>query len=279
VSDRAGSRGARLHRRLHRASGPAALAVASVALVLSTTGAADAAKTRVAKVVAPKSKVKVVTKPQRGALLLLDRNGRFPARAIPKVASARNADRVGNRSVRDLVATCNPESVDLGSWCLMAQPYAVPNEDAGKNDYFYATRTCTEMGGYLPTAGQLLGAVTRVKLAGTIDDDRLTASIDEDATDGRKDRREMSSTLVTTQGGASSAGSQGVSEGSRGDPRTGEPDPVPLPANPQPETLQYVTVFDNRDRGGFAGSKSVSQPELFRCAFDKVQGEQAADEG
>ncbi len=269
----------RATERLIRASGPAALAVATVALVLSATGAADAARSRVAKVVAPTARVKVVSKPQAGALLLLGRNKKFPASAIPKVASARNADTVGNRTAKDLVTTCNAESVDLGTWCLLAQPYPVPNEDTGKNDYFYATKKCTELGGYLPTAAQLLGAVTRVKLAGTIDDDRLTASIDEDATDGRKDRREMSATLITTQGGSSSAGSQGVTEGAKGDPKTGEPDPVPLPANPQPQTLQYVTVYDNRDAGGFAGSKPVSQPELFRCAFDKAQGDQASSEG
>ena len=70
----------------------------------------------------------------------------------------------------------------------------------------------------------------------------------------------MSSTLVTIAAGSSAAGSQGVSEGSRGDPRAGEPDPVPLPANPSPETLQYVTVYDNRDKGGFAGaSRSASR--------------------
>ncbi len=78
---------------------------------------------------------------------------------------------------------------------------------------------------------------------------------------------------------ASAAGSQGVSDGSRGDPRAGEPDPAPQPANPAPETLQYVTVYDNGDKGGFAGSRPVSQPEQFRCAFDKAQGADAAEEG
>jgi hypothetical protein len=112
-----------------------------------------------------------------------------------------------------------------------------------------------------------------VKLAGTIADARLTASIDVDPTDGLRDRREMSATLVTTAAGSRAAGSQGVSEGSRGDPRAGEPDPVPQPANPVPETLQYVTVYDNGDRGGFAGSKPVGQPELFRCAFNRAQGD------
>ena len=89
----------------------------------------------------------------------------------------------------------------------------------------------------------------------------------------------MSATLVTTQAGSSAAGSQGVSEGSRGDPKAGEPDPVPLPANPSPESLQYVTVYDNDDNGGFAGSQPVSAPEKFRCAFIKPQGQSQTEEG
>lgn len=256
--------------RVRRTAGPAALVVALLALVLSMTGAADAARQRLAN---------VVSKPKPNAVLKLDKKGKFPATAIPKVASARTADRLAGKAPREYVANCNAESVDLGSWCLLAQPYPVPNEDLGKNNYFYATQTCADQGGWLPTAAQLIGAVKQVKLAGTIDDNRLTASIDEDATDGRKDRREMSSTLITTQAGSAAAGSQGVTEGSRGDPKQGEPDPVVQPANPQPETLQYVTVYDNGDKGGFAGSKPVSQPENFRCAFNKVQGEQASQEG
>lgn len=79
------------------------------------------------------------------------------------------------------------------------------------------------MGGYLPTAAQPIGAAARVKLSSTIDDSQLTAAIDLDATDGLKDRREMSATLVTTQAGSSAAGSQGVSDGSKGDPSRGSP--------------------------------------------------------
>jgi hypothetical protein len=82
----------------------------------------------------------------------------------------------------------------------------------------------------------------------------------------------MSATLTTTASGARAAGSQGVSDVSRGDPRAGEPDPAPVPANPSPETLHYITVYDNGDHGGFAGGKPVGQPELFRCAFNKAQG-------
>jgi hypothetical protein len=95
--------------------------------------------------------------------------------------------------------------------------------------------------------------------------------VDKDSTDGLKDRREMTSSLVTTAAGASAAGSQGVTTGSKGNPNQGEPDPVPVPANPQPGTLQYVTVYDNHNLGGFAGSKPVSEPEDFRCAWAKAQ--------
>lgn len=243
----------------------AALAVAVLAIALSSSGVAGAAKARI---------VDVVSKPRPGAVLRLGKNKKFPAAAIPKVARARNADRLGGRPADELIAACNAESVDLGTWCLMGQPFAVPNKDVGKNNYFYATRACVEAGGWLPTAAQLIGAAAEVKLASTLGDRQLTASIDTDPTDGLKDRREMSATLITTQAGSSAAGSQGVSESARGNPKTGEPDPVPQPANPAPESLQYVTVYDNFDRGGFAGGKPVSAPELFRCGFDKVQGRQ-----
>ena len=244
-----------------------ALALALLSLVLSTTGVADAAKDL------------IVSKPKPHAILRLDKKGRFPAKAIPKVASAKNADRLGGKSAKDLTMTCDPQSVDLGTWCLLAAPYPLPNEDIGKNDYAYASKACVNAGGFLPTAAQLIGAADRVKLASTIDDIAGSSSPDVDATDGMKDRREMSATLVTVQAGSSAAGSEGVTEGSRGDPKAGEPDPVPLPANPYPQSLQYVTVYDNHDRGGFAGSKPVSAPETFRCGFNKAQGEAASEEG
>ena len=249
---------------LRRFAAPAALLISALALIASFTGLAGAASSAALP--------GITVTPRPFGILRLDRRGRFPARAIPKVAAARNADRVGGQSAEALTGNCNAQSVDLGTWCLLAAPYPVPNEDVGKNNYFYATQTCVELGGYLPTAAQLVGAASRVKLASTITDSRLTASIDQDATDGLKDRREMSATLVTTAAGSSAAGSIGVTEGSRGDPKQGEPDPVPFPANPSPETLQYVTVYDNRNRGGFAGAKPVGQPENFRCAFDKEQG-------
>ena len=248
----------------------AALVLATLAVVLSLTGVGEAARQRL---------VDVVSSPKPRAVLRLDAKGRFPARAIPVVARARDAQRLDGREPDAFVARCNSLSVDLGTWCLHASPYPVPNEDAGRNTWFYATQKCAEEGGYLPTAAQLVGAADRVKLASTIDDDRTTASIDEDPSDGLKDRREMSATLITTQAGSSAAGSQGVSDGSRGDPRAGEPDPSPQPANPAPETLQYVTVYDNGDKGGFAGSRPVAQPEQFRCAFDKAQGSDASEEG
>ena len=198
----------------------AALIVALLAVVLALTGVADAA-------------LKVVSKPRPNAVLKLDRKGRFPAAAIPKVASAKNADRVGKKSATDLTMTCDPQTVDLGTWCLQSAPFPLPNEDIGKNDYFYASAACIEAGGFLPTAAQLIGAASRVKLASTIDDAPVSSSPDVDATDGLKDRREMSATLITTQAGSSAAGSEGVTEGSRGDPK-GRTGPGPAPRQPGP---------------------------------------------
>jgi len=248
----------------------AALSIALLALVLSVTGVADAAR---------QAAIRVVSKPRPNAVLKLDRKGKFPAKAIPTVARARQANRLGGQTAEQLTATCSPQTVDLGTWCLQASPYPLPNEDIGSNNYLYASKKCVEEGGFLPSADELLGAVDRVKLASTIDDAVVTSSPDTDPSDGSKDRREMSSTLISTQAGSSAAGSQGVTEGSRGDPKAGEPDPVPLPANPMPQSLQYVTVYDNGDKGGFAGSKPVSAPENFRCGFMKLQGQRQTEEG
>ena len=242
--------------RLNRCAGIAALLVALLALVFAMTSVAGAVKAH-----------------KKGTVVRVGKNGKIPARLLPVVPAAKRAARLGRRSADDLIGSCAPEQVDLGTWCLDAAPFPLDNADIGKNDYAFATQHCVEEGGYLPTAAQLIGAAARVKLSSTIDDSQLTAGIDIDPSDGTKDRREMSATLVTTAGGSSSAGSEGVTDGSRGDPKQGEPDPVPLPANPYPETLQYVTVYDNHDKGGFAGSKPVSQPETFRCAYGKLEGQ------
>ena len=42
---------------------------------------------------------------------------------------------------------------------------------------------------------------------------------------------------------------------------------------------QRVTVYDNGDHGGFAGGEPVGKAELFRCAFDKAQGQGASTVG
>jgi len=247
-----------MNHRLQRSAGPAALAVSLIAAGIALGGTAGAAK-----------------KPDKpkGRIVRLNVQGKVPGKLLPTVPRARNADRVSGRTGATLETKCAPTSVDLGSWCLQASTFPFPPEDAGKNNYFYASEKCVEAGGWLPTAAQLVGAAARVKLASTIDDSPLTATVDQDPTDGLKDRREMSATLTTTQAGSSAAGSQGVSDGARGDPKAGEPDPIPVPANPSPETLQYVTVFDNGDAGGFAGSRPVGQAENFRCGFDKQQGD------
>jgi hypothetical protein len=243
-----------------------ALVISLIALVFSTTGLADAARHAV---VAAFAGHVVSTQPHAGGVLLLGKNRKFPASAIPTV---KNASHVGGKTPEQLAGTCPPATVDLGSWCLDTAPYPVTNAQAGQNNFVFASKACVAEGGWLPTAAQLLGAASRVKLESTIHDSQLTATVPLDPSRGLKDQREMTSTLVTTEAGSAAAGFEGVSEGSTGNPRQGQANPVPLPANPLPESLQYVTVYSNGTKGGFAGSEPVTDPENFRCAFNKTPG-------
>jgi hypothetical protein len=245
------------------------MVVALIALVFSTTGLADAARHAV---VAAIDGHPISSKPHAGALLTLGRNGKFPAAAIPTVSTAENAKRFDGKTAEQIVATCPPDSVDLGTWCLESTPFPLTNADAGKNNFIWASKKCEEEGGWLPSAAELLGGAARVKLESTIHDSPLTATINLDPTRGLKDEREMSSSLVTTEAGSAAAGFEGVSEGATGDPRQGQPNPIPLPANPLPESLQYVTVYSNGTKGGFAGSQPVLEAQNFRCAYAPSPG-------
>lgn len=246
-----------------------------LALVFATTPLADAARKAVGHAVSSIAGHRVSTKPYAGGILLLGKNRKFPAAAIPTV---KNSSEVGGMTVSNLSA-CPPTTADIGTWCLEESPYPLKTQQIGQNNYFWAAQTCVEQGGYLPTAAQLIGAAKRVKLESTIHDNQVTATIPLDPSVGLKDQREMSATLVTTAAGSDAAGSEGVSQGSLGNPRTGEPNPVPLPGVPQPATLQYVTVYSNGQKGGFAGSEPVSQPENFRCAYEKVPGANRTENG
>ena len=243
-----------------------ALVIALVALVMSTTGLADAARQAVTSVFAGH---RVSAKPYAGGILVLGKNRKFPAAAIPTVA---NASKVGGKTAEQLAGTCPPATVDIGTWCLDTAPYPLTKQDSGKNNFAWASKACESEGGWLPSASQLIGAAASVKLESTTHDSQLTATVDLDPSRGLKDEREMSSSLVTTEAGSAAAGSEGVSEGATGNPRQGQPNPLPLAANPMPESLQYVTVYDNGNAGGFAGSEPVSQAENFRCAFNKSPG-------
>jgi len=240
--------------------------VALIALVLSTTGLADAARRAVVSAI---NGHPVSTKPYAGGVLLLGKNKKFPASAIPTV---KEAARVGGKTAAELAGTCPPATVDIGTWCMDSAPYPLTKADIGKNNFVWASKACEAEGGWLPSASQLVGAADRVKLESVITDSQLTATIDLDPSRGLKDEREMSSTLVTTEAGSAAAGSEGVSQGATGNPRQGQANPVPLAANPLPESLQYVTVYDNANNGGFAGSEPVADPENFRCAFNHSPG-------
>lgn len=243
-----------------------ALVIAIIALVFSTTGLADAA--RHAAISAIKGH-KISSKPRADGILLLGKNRKFPASAIPTVA---NSSKVGGKTATQLEGTCLPQTVDLGTWCLDTAPFPLTKEQIGKNNFIFASKTCQQEGGWLPSASELLGAAERVKLESTIHDSPLTATVNLDPSRGLKDEREMSSTLITTEAGSQAAGFEGVSEGATGNPRQGQPNPIPLSANSLPESLQYVTVYSNGTKGGFAGSEPVSSPENFRCAFNKAPG-------
>ncbi len=254
-----------VQRRSRRMPSPA-LIIALIALVFSTTGLADAARHAVLSAI---NGHPISTRPRAGGILLLGKNRKFPAAAIPTV---KNASRVGGKTAEQLAGTCPPASVDLGTWCLDTAPFPLTNKQAGQNNFIFASKACESEGGWLPTAAQLLGAANRVKLESTIHDSPLTATVNLDPSRGLKDEREMSSTLITTEAGSAAAGFEGVSEGATGNPRQGQANPVPLPANPLPESLQYVTVYSDGTKGGFAGAEPVASPENFRCAFNKSPG-------
>ncbi len=243
-----------------------AMLVALIALVFSTTGLADAARRAVVSAIAGHP---VSATPRPGGILLLGRNRKFPASAIPTV---HEAARVGGRTAAELAGTCPAATVDLGTYCMDTAPFPLTKEQTGKNNFIFASKACQKEGGWLPSASELVGAAERVKLESTIHDSQLTATINLDPSRGLKDEREMSSTLVTTEAGSAAAGFEGVSEGATGNPRQGQPNPVPLPANALPEGLQYVTVYSNGQNGGFAGSEPITAPENFRCAFAKAPG-------
>jgi hypothetical protein len=249
-----------------------AMIIALIALVFSTTGLADAARRAV---VAAVDGHPLTTKPHPGAVLLLGRNGKFPASAIPTV---HNASKVDGKTPEQLAGTCPAATVDIGTWCLDSAPYPLTKAETGENNFIWASKACEAEGGWLPSASELVGAAEKVKLESTIHDNEDTATINLDPSRGLKDEREMSSTLVTTEAGSAAAGFEGVTEGATGDPRQGQANPIPLPADPTPESLQYVTVYDNGNQGGFAGSEPVSDAENFRCAFNPSPGAQSKPE-
>jgi hypothetical protein len=243
-----------------------AILVAIVALVFSTTGLADAARHAVISAIDGHA---ISVTPHAGGVLLLGKNRKFPASAIPTV---KDASRVDGKDAEELAGTCPPATVDLGTWCLDSAPYPLTSADAGKNNFIWASKACEAEGGWLPSASELLGAAARVKLESTIHDNPDTATVNLDPSRGLKDEREMSSSLVTTEAGSAAAGSEGVSEGATGDPRQGQANSIPLAANPLPESLQYTTVYSDGQQGGFAGSEPVKEPQNFRCAFNPTPG-------
>jgi hypothetical protein len=195
--------------------------------------------------------------------------GSAPADRAPRAQAGVSAKALAKKLAALRTQCPVKPAVNFGSWCLEAGPHPIPAKDVGSNDFFYAAQTCAREGGWLPSAAQLIGAAPKVALQSTIDDDPASSGAEEfpDKTRGIKDKREMTSDLFTVTAGSEAAGSEGVTPGSKGNAAQGEPDPVPMPANPVPETLNYVTVYDNHNQGGFAGGEPVGKAETFRCAY------------
>jgi hypothetical protein len=273
----------RLTQMLPRAAaGGASIAIVSVAL--SGTGIASAAGHAARDLIDGHT---VSTRPTANGILVLGRDRKLPASAIPTVSSARTAARarfaqtaatatsakaLGGKSLSAVTGSCPAGTADIGTWCLMVNPYPIAAAQEGQNNFFWASQACADIGGYLPDAAHLIGAAAKVKLESTIDDNPATATVEgSDGNGPELDQREMSATLVTTQAGSDAAGSEGVTPGAHPDPTSGQPDPTPEPADPSPSTLQYVTVYSNHTKGGFAGSEPVGTAENFRCAFDLKQ--------
>ncbi len=197
--------------RVPRLLSGAALLVSLIALVFSMGGLAPA------KPDAHRGNAIVVR---------LDGNGKIPTRLLPIVKLAKAARKLSGATRKDLTVNCPiPDAVDLGTWCMEAGLNSIPPKDTGKNNYAYAAQKCVSEGGWLPSAAQLIGAAPKVKLASKIDDSKLTAAIEEiqDPKNGIKDAREMSGDLTTTTAGGRAAGSEGVTEGSRGNGNLGSP--------------------------------------------------------
>jgi len=189
---------------------------------------------------AAREPVRASSAPREDAALRLDRHGRFPREAIPTVDRAARTMRVGGMTPSRIRLRCPAATVTLGTWCL-------DRDVRGRGTYPEAARACIARGGVVPTAGELVGAAPRVRLSSRADDRPGSALV---AGDGATDLRELTSTTITTRTGSAAAGG---------------------PGTPLPTSLQYVTVFDNRDHGGFAGAVPVGEPERFRCAYRRRQ--------
>lgn len=252
--------------RVPRLLSAAALVVAIAALIFSMNGMAPAAKSPVP------GKVQAEKEHQRAEQEHLRESNKRKRSEKKRNRAQQKQMTTLNKKIAKLAAACPVSgAIDLGSWCLEGSTYKVPASEAGQNNYFYASQKCVQEGGWLPTAAQLIGAAPEAALKSTIDDDPGTSGASEfpEAANGIKDEREMTSDLFTTGAGSRAAGSEGVTAGSKGVGNLGEPNPVPVPAEPSPETLDYVTVYDNHNVGGFAGGEPVSKAENFRCAYAK----------
>src|SRR5271157_464370 len=98
-----------MKRRLSDRLPAVSLVVSMLALILSASGLADAARKAVIHAI---DGHRITTQPYPNALLVLGKNKKFPASAIPTV---KNAQEVSGRSLTALEPSCPPSTVNLGT--------------------------------------------------------------------------------------------------------------------------------------------------------------------
>ncbi len=98
-----------MRRRFSEHLGAASLVISVLALILSTTGLADAARKAVVNAI---DGHRISSKPYPNGLLVLGKNKKFPASVIPTVKDATAVDGLNV----DALSACPPTAENLG--CL-----------------------------------------------------------------------------------------------------------------------------------------------------------------
>ena len=257
--------------RCDEGASPAALAamvVALIALVFSTTGLADAARHAVVAAIAGHP---ISSKPHAGGLLTLGQQREIPLRGDPhrglaETPSASTAKRPSRSSppARPTRSTSAP-----GAW--NRRPSRSPTRTLGKNNFIWASKKCEEEGGWLPSAAR--AARRRRAREARVDDPRLAADRhDQPRPEPRPQRRTRDELRRWSQPKRAPRrpASRGSAKAPRATPVRASPTRSRCPPTRCRNRCSTWTSTANGTKGGFAGSQPVNEPQNFRCAYAAV---------